>query len=69
LPAPFSETPPGAELMHALDLNGEKGSAGATFIVVTPLDAGDFTIEGECLAASLGKDRRYNLTRGSDPKP
>ena len=35
----------------------------------SPLDAGDFTIEGECLAASLGKDRRSNLTRGKDPKP
>ena len=36
LPAPFSETPPGVELIHALDLNGENGSAGATFIVVNP---------------------------------
>jgi hypothetical protein len=28
--------------MHALDLNGENGSAGATFIVVTPEKILDF---------------------------
>jgi hypothetical protein len=65
---PFSETP-GPLLIQLLDLNGENGSAGATLIVVTPLDAGDFTMDGEFLAESLGKDLRSNLTRGKDPNP
>jgi len=56
-------------LIHAFDLKGENGSAGATLIVVTPLDAGDFTMDGEFLAESLGKDLRSNLTLGKDPNP
>ena len=35
----------------------------------SPLDAGDFTMDGEFLAESLGKDLRSNLTLGKDPNP
>ena len=65
---PLSETP-GFVFKQAFDLNGEKGSAGATLIVVTPLHAGDFTMEGEFLAESLGNDLLSNFTRGNDPNP
>ena len=42
---------------------------GIFIIQNSPLDAGDFTMDGEFLAESLGKDLLSNLTLGKDPNP
>ena len=71
-----SATSTGAESLLADDdslvLNGENGSAGATFTVTIGLllaDPGDRTTMDEFLEESRGSERRSRRTRGRDPKP